>query len=42
MEPASRVELEKAVGLEVQGFRVVGGEEEKGLVKAIGVAGEGE
>ena len=42
VQPASSVKLEEAVGLEVKGLGVVGGEEQKGLVEAVGVARIGE
>ena len=35
------MELEEAIGLQMQGFGVVGGQEEEGLVEAVGVAGKG-
>jgi hypothetical protein len=40
VQPAGCVELKKAVGLEMEGFCVVRGEKQKGLVQAVRVACE--
>ena len=42
VQAAARVEVEKAVGLEMEGLCVILREEDEGLVEGIRVAGEGE